>query len=121
MPIRSLYLALRKAPLIGKALRQVVRGVFPTETHIWSRIKAGSGKGLWICLDPRFEMEYVSGVYEEAVARMLSLHLRPGSVFYDVGAQSKLQVIDHLVEPRGRLRMQDWRESRAIHRFEGFG
>ena len=86
LPIRNLYLALRKAPLIGKALRQFVRKVFPPEAHIWSRIKAGTGKGLWIRLDPRFEMDYVSGVYEEAVERMLSLHLRPGSVFYDVGA-----------------------------------
>jgi len=54
--------------------------------RVWRRINAGPGKGLWIRLDPRFERDYANGVYEEAVERMLSLHLRPGSVFYDVGA-----------------------------------
>lgn len=85
-PIRDLYSALRKTPIIGPALRQFVRGVLPAETRVWSRINVGLGKGLWIHLDPRFEMDYVSGIYEEAVERMLSSHLRPGSVFYDVGA-----------------------------------
>jgi FkbM family methyltransferase len=84
--IHDLYSALRKAPIIGPALKQFVRGVLPAETRVWSRINAGPGKGLWIRLNPRFEMDYIRGVYEEAVERVLSVHLRPGAVFYDVGA-----------------------------------
>jgi FkbM family methyltransferase len=84
--VRRLYSALRKLPRIGPVLREFVRGVLPVEMRVWSRIKAGPGKGLWIHLDPRFEIDYVRGVYEQAVERTLSQHLRPGSVFYDVGA-----------------------------------
>lgn len=87
-PIRGLYSVLRKAPIIGSALRRFVRAVLPPDTHVWSRINSGPGKGLWIRLDPRFELDYLSGFYEEAVERKLSLHLRPGCVFYDVGAHA---------------------------------
>ena len=85
-PIRELYSTLSKAPIIGRAVKQLVRTILPTKTRIWSRINAGPGKGLWIRLDPRFEMDYVRGVYEEVVERTLPQKLRPGSVFYDVGA-----------------------------------
>jgi len=37
-------------------------------------------------LDPRFEMKYASGTYEFRVQRGLLSNLRPGLVFYDVGA-----------------------------------
>jgi FkbM family methyltransferase len=47
----------------------------------------------------------VSGVYEEAVERMLLLHLRPGSVFYDVGAHIGIMslVAARLVGNRGTV------------------
>jgi len=44
------------------------------------------GKGLWIHLNPRYEMEYIEGEYEAPVEEVLLSNLRPGSVFYDVGA-----------------------------------
>ena len=104
-PIRELYSALRKVPIIGPALGQIVRTILPTKTRVWSRINAGSGKGLWVRLDPRFEIGYMSGVYEEPVERTLSLHLRPGSVFYDVGAHIGIMslVAARLVGNRGTV------------------
>jgi FkbM family methyltransferase len=72
--------------LWGGFLRRLVRRVVPVETHVWLRISGGLGKGLWVNLDPRFEMDYASGKYEPPIQQALSKHLKPGSVFYDVGA-----------------------------------
>jgi FkbM family methyltransferase len=84
--IQRLYALLSKAPILGGPIRRLVRGAFPPETRIWCRISTGLGKGLWINVDPRFEMDYVHGNYEIRVEQTLSKHLRPGMVFYDVGA-----------------------------------
>lgn len=103
--VRRVYSALCRVPKIGRFLRRFVHGVLPTEMRVWSRISAGPAKGLWIRLDPRFEMDYVSGVYEEAVERTLSLSLQPGSVFYDVGAHIGVLslVAARLVGARGKV------------------
>ena len=53
---------------------------------MWTSIHSGPGKGLWIHLNPRYEMEYLEGGYEAPVERILLSNLRPGTVFYDVGA-----------------------------------
>jgi FkbM family methyltransferase len=55
-------------------------------TRVWCRIPKGLGKGLWVCLDSRFDTYYAGGNYEPLIERALSTHLRPGSVFYDCGA-----------------------------------
>jgi FkbM family methyltransferase len=83
---RRLFATLSKAPILGAPLRRLVHRVFPQKTRVWFRISGGHGKGLWVNLDPRFEMDYASGNYERRVEQKLSEHLRPGTVFYDVGA-----------------------------------
>jgi len=83
---RRLLVALSKAPIFGAPLRRLVSRVFPQKTRVWFRIPTGLGKGLWVNLDPRFEMDYASGKYERQVEQKLSELLRPGAVFYDVGA-----------------------------------
>jgi FkbM family methyltransferase len=84
--IRRLYTTIQGAPVVGPALQRLVRRLVPAEMLAWFHISAGLGKGLWVQLDPRFEIDYAHGAYEGFVERELSLHLKPGSVFYDVGA-----------------------------------
>jgi FkbM family methyltransferase len=84
--VRRLYKALSTVPLVGSALRRLARGAIPTETRVWLHISDGLGKGLWAHLDPRYETIYAEGRYEPPIQRVLSLHLQPGSIFYDVGA-----------------------------------
>jgi len=72
--------------MVGSPLRHLALRMFPPGTLVWTRISSGPGKGLWVHLDPRFEMDYASGNYETSIQRALSSHLRPGSAFYDVGA-----------------------------------
>src|SRR5215469_5446021 len=82
--MQRLYTLLSKTPILGGPIRRLARAAVPTETRIWCRISTGLGKGLWINVDPRFEMGYVHGNYEIRVEQILSKHLRPGMVFYDV-------------------------------------
>lgn len=84
--VRRVYEALSKGPILGPPLRWLARGLLPVESRYWFNISAGLGEGLWLHLDPRFEMDYASGKYEPQIQNILSSHLRPGSVFYDVGA-----------------------------------
>lgn len=84
--IRKIYAALGAVPVLGPALRRLVRSVFPADTRVWLKISAGPGKGLWANLDPRFEMDYANGHYELKIQRVLVSYLPSGSIFYDVGA-----------------------------------
>jgi FkbM family methyltransferase len=84
--VRRLYARLSVAPLVGPALRRLVRRVIPSETRVWFRISDGLAKGLWVNLDPRYETSYAEGRYETVIQRALSQYLGPGSVFYDIGA-----------------------------------
>lgn len=84
--IRSIYQTLCSAPLIGVPVRKFVRRALPPGTRVWLRLSAGPGKGLRLFLDPRYEIDYVDGAYEPAVVELLARLLRPGDVFYDVGA-----------------------------------
>ncbi len=84
--VRRSYAALSGAPILGTPLKRFVRKAIPPGTRVWVPIADGLGKGLSVNLDTRFEMNYAKGDYEPLIEQALSSHLRPGSVFYDVGA-----------------------------------
>jgi FkbM family methyltransferase len=84
--LRKSYEFLSRVPVFGPALQRFSRFALPSDFLVWAVIRSGPGKGLWIHLNPRFEMEYLEGNYEPTVWRVLQSHLRPGAVFYDVGA-----------------------------------
>lgn len=85
-PLRKSYEFLLRVPIAGPILQKSLRFVLPSDFLVWAVIRCGPGKGLWIHLNPRFEMEYLEGNYESAVWRILQSHLKPGAVLYDVGA-----------------------------------
>jgi FkbM family methyltransferase len=84
--LRKNYQFLRRVPVFGPTLQKLLRFVLPSDALVWAVIRSGPGKGLWVHLNPRFEMEYLEGNYEPTVWRVLQSHFKPGSVFYDVGA-----------------------------------
>jgi len=51
-------------------------------------VPAGLGRGLWIRVDPRFELGYSNGDYEPWLQELLRAQLRPGDCFYDIGAHT---------------------------------
>ena len=86
LPLRKIYTFANRVPILRSALKNFSRTAIPSDTLVWTSIRSGPGKGLWIRLNPRYEMEYLEGDYEAPVERILLSNLRPGTVFYDVGA-----------------------------------
>jgi FkbM family methyltransferase len=84
--IRRAYSLVSGFPVLQNAARRVARAVIPPNTLVWLRISGGLGEGFWVHLDPRFEMIYADGKYETPMQKMLSRYLKPGDVFYDIGA-----------------------------------
>jgi FkbM family methyltransferase len=84
--LRKSYEFLSRVHVVGPALQRFLRSALPSDYLVWAVIRSGPGKGLWIHLNPRFELDYLEGNYEPIVWRVLQSHLKPGTVFYDVGA-----------------------------------
>ncbi len=84
--LRKIYAFASRVPILGSGLNEFSRTAIPSDTLVWTSIRSGPGKGLWLRLNPRYEMEYLEGDYEAPVERILLSNLRPGTVFYDVGA-----------------------------------
>src|SRR5882724_1758587 len=84
--LQKMYAAANRVPVLGSVLRNLSRVALPNDALVWASIRSGPGKGLSLRLNPRFEMGYLEGDYEAAVERVLLSNLRPGTVFYDVGA-----------------------------------
>lgn len=92
------------APLLSKA-RVLVQSAFLPKAKTWVRIRAGLSKGMWmqICL-PR-EASLWRGNHEPEVQDAISAAIRPGSVFYDIGAHVGIMTLGtaRLVGESGRV------------------
>jgi FkbM family methyltransferase len=77
----------------------------PSDEKIWAQVEAGAAKGLWIELNPRTGQHYLLGEGEGPTQKILEERLRPGTVFYDLGANIGLfsLVAARLVGPAGRV------------------
>ncbi|MEZ8222135.1 methyltransferase, FkbM family [Candidatus Fervidibacteria bacterium JGI MDM2 JNZ-1-D12] len=84
--LRNLYSATSHLPGVGGILRCIVRRALPYGTRVWVQVRNGLGKGLWLRLDPRYELNYWNGDYEPEIQNLLAGRLRPGDVLYDIGA-----------------------------------
>lgn len=72
--------------MLGAVTQQVGLRLLPPGTRVWVRVRAGPARGLWLRVDPRTSSHLWQGAGEMAVQRALVEHLRPGMVFYDIGA-----------------------------------
>lgn len=84
--VQRCYAKLRSLPILGSVLHKLTRVAVPSGTRVWLPIGSGSGMGLWMHLDSRFEIGYASGKYEPMIEALLLSCLHPGDVFYDIGA-----------------------------------
>jgi FkbM family methyltransferase len=78
--------ALRHVPILGSFIHCVSHQVLPADEKVWVQVEAGALQGLWIELNPRTGQSYLRGEAERAVLQVLAQRLRPGMVFYDLGA-----------------------------------
>lgn len=81
-PLRSL----RRVPFLGAFVHLLSHKLLPADKRVWSQVEKGSLKGLWLELNPRTGQSYLRGEEEIAVQKILADRLRPGMVFYDLGA-----------------------------------
>lgn len=81
-PLRSL----RNLPVLGGWIHRVSHRLLPLEEKVWARVETGPAQGLWLELNPRTGQNYLRGDAELTVQTTLAARLRPGMVFYDLGA-----------------------------------
>lgn len=97
--------SIRKWPVLGTWMHRLSHAVLPLQRYHWAQVKTGPGKGLWIELNPRTGEKYLRGVAEESVQHVFAKHLRPGMVFYDLGANIGLfsLIAARIVGPEGHV------------------
>jgi FkbM family methyltransferase len=78
--------SLRDLPLVGDWIHRVSHRILPLDEKVWARVETGPAQGLWLELNPRTGQNYLRGDAEIIVQKILAERLRPGMVFYDLGA-----------------------------------
>jgi FkbM family methyltransferase len=85
--------SLRNLPFVGNLIHRVSHRILPVEQKVWARIERGPAEGLWLELNPRTGQSYLRGEGEMAVQATLAERLRPGMIFYDLGANLGLYTL----------------------------
>jgi FkbM family methyltransferase len=77
---------LRRLPIVGPWLSWASGRLVPRDSLIWVQVQRGPAQGLWLQLNPRTGRAYFEGGGEPEVQAALQRYLRPGMIFYDIGA-----------------------------------
>jgi len=77
---------LRRLPVVGPCLSWASRRLVPRDSLTWVQVQRGPAQGLWLHLNPRTGRTYFEGAGEPEVQDALQQCLRPGMIFYDIGA-----------------------------------
>ena len=80
------FAGVRRWPVIGPAVGWVSGLLVPRDSLTWVQVKRGPAEGLWLQLNPRTGRAVLEGGGEPEVQAAVVEHLRPGMIFYDVGA-----------------------------------
>ena len=99
------FRSLQNLPLIGESLHRLSHWLLPTQLRVWSRVRQGPAKGIWLEVNPRTGQGYIQGTTEAATQRRLAEYLKPGMVFYDLGANIGLfsLLAARIVGPHGKV------------------
>jgi FkbM family methyltransferase len=76
----------RNVPALGSLLHLTSSAVVGNDALLWVQIEHGPAAGLWISLNPRTGKSVLLGEGDPRVQQALAEYLRPGMVFYDLGA-----------------------------------
>lgn len=96
---------LRRVPVLGRCVSWAGEKLVPRDSLAWVQVRSGPAEGLWLHLNPRTGKAYFEGAGEPEVQEALREHLRPGMIFYDIGANIGLfsLLAARLVGKEGRV------------------
>jgi FkbM family methyltransferase len=91
--------------VLGECSHKLMLRIMPAGARFAVRVRKGTGAGLRLSLDPRYEAQYAAGFHETVLLACLAAHLKPGDVLYDVGAHIGYisLVAARLVGPGGKV------------------
>lgn len=78
--------SLRQVPLLGAVIHGISRRLLPANELVWAQVTEGPARGVWLELSPRTGRNYLLGTVEPSAQAAVAARLRPGDVFYDLGA-----------------------------------
>jgi FkbM family methyltransferase len=78
--------SLRNVPVLGAVIHYLSHRIIGANERICVRVEAGPARGILLELNPRTGQAYLRGEPELATPKALAEFLRPGMVFYDLGA-----------------------------------
>src|SRR5271156_100333 len=78
--------SIRKVPVLGRLVHGLSHRMLPNDQKVWAQIEAGPARGLWFGVHPRVAEGFIRGTDESEMQRIISERLRPGIIFFDLGA-----------------------------------
>lgn len=78
--------AFRRIPFLGNIIHSVSLFLLPADQMVWAQVRSGPARGLWIEVYPRSGEFHLAGNAELTTQTVIAERLRPGDVFYDLGA-----------------------------------
>lgn len=76
----------RGVPILGSVLHTLSHQMLSPNHMVWAQVEAGPATGIWLELNPRTGQNYRLGETERACQAVVAEKLRPGDIFYDLGA-----------------------------------
>ena len=78
--------SLKSTPLVGDWIHRLSHRLISSDDRVWAKVRYGPAKGIWLELNPRTGQDYALGRIEAPVQQALAEYLKPGMIFYDLGA-----------------------------------
>jgi FkbM family methyltransferase len=76
----------RRVPVLGSFVHTLSYRILSSDEKVWAQVAAGPAKGIWLELNPRTGQNYRLGETEKTCQAVVAETVRPGDVFYDLGA-----------------------------------
>src|SRR5260370_42613294 len=95
----------RGVPILGSLLHTLSHQILSADQKVWAQVEAGPAKGIWLELNPRTGQNYRLGETERACQAVVAERVRPGDIFYDLGANIGLfsLLAAHATGPTGKV------------------
>jgi FkbM family methyltransferase len=78
--------SIRNVPVLGRLIHGLSHRILSADRKIWAQVEQGPAQGLWLKVNPRVAEGLIQGLGEAESQRIIAERLRPGMIFFDLGA-----------------------------------